>query len=988
MTPERFQLVEDLYHSVLEKAPPERPRFLKESCGEDHELLRYVQSLIGTETEGRLKNLVASTAALETVEKLVGSRVGAYEIQSELGSGGMGDVYLATRADKSYLKKVAIKFVKSGWLSNIIQERFRAERQILANLDHPYIARLLDGGTSSDGRPYLVMEYVDGLCITEFADRNHLDLVQRVKLFRRICEAVQYAHQNLIVHRDLKPANIVITHEGTPKLLDFGVAKLLDSKAGQEQTQTQGWRMLTPDYASPEQFRGDLVTTASDVYSLGAVLYLLLSGKPAFAMAGKTPAETERMVSEQEPERPSLRNPALRGRLGRDLDTVVLKAMRKSPVERYGSVTGLSEDLEAALAGLPLKACNYTWFERSVRLARRNRMGVAAGAVVAASLLASTAVSLGFAARAQTERVRAEGQRSLADQAAQRAILQQARAEANEKEAELRRAEADRERQRADASFAMAERRNQDEHALASEVLFGINDSLKNLPGATAVRTQAITKSAEFLDRLAQDSRGHFKFQQDLARSYSRLAELTGNPIAPNQGDLAGALVLYEKSATIISHLLLSNPRDPVLRQQLAANHVEQLSVLAYLGRGREAEQEGYRAIEIFRGLVSQFPDSAAAINDLASTYVRMASASGSGLFPDRSNDAEHARLARLSFERLVALDPHAQAPRIGLANALGQVSSALLFSGDGKGALSASLEAQKIREQLRVESPGNRAVLESLMFGYGRLGDIVMRGLGTASEGVDYRRTLAYYRQARDLAFLLATKDTANQRAQLDLAIAAARVGDAYSSLGEDRDAIELLRESVGILETLLTADRGNRITQIYLLFSYPRLGIHLLRLNQPGPALAVYERTVQISQPLIDAGDLADTFVLPYSLAKAGLARDAVSRDAPMARKWCDEVVSLALRHISRQQTGDRAKLRSFANIARAAQVYEMLSLQGTELQRRSDRTKALDAYRKANEGWGGPAAAANASANRYDVEVMTDSFAAPARLAALVQ
>src|SRR5579862_6553873 len=235
MTPERLQEVEHLFHDALEREPAERARYLAEACGADRNLRESVEALLQAEpSSGRLRELIESTAALAEPVTLIGRRVGAYQIQREIGQGGMGAVYLAVRADDAYQKQVAIKVVSAGWTSAYVHQRFQSERQILANLEHPYIARLLDGGATFDGRPYLVMEYVDGAPITGWAERHQLDAAARVRLFRRICEAVQYAHQHLVVHRDLKPANILIAAGGIPKLLDFGIAKLVDVEAGSD----------------------------------------------------------------------------------------------------------------------------------------------------------------------------------------------------------------------------------------------------------------------------------------------------------------------------------------------------------------------------------------------------------------------------------------------------------------------------------------------------------------------------------------------------------------------------------------------------------------------------------------------------------------------------------------------------------------------------------------------------------------------------------
>jgi serine/threonine protein kinase len=321
------------------------------------------------------------------------SAIGPYRILRKLGEGGMGAVYLAERDDAQYKKQVAVKLVKRGMASSLIVRRFRNERQILAALDHPNIGRLLDGGSTEDGLPYFVMEYIEGKPINEYADAQNLSTAARLKLFRKVCAAVHYAHQKLVVHRDIKPSNILVTAEGEPKLLDFGIAKLLDADtaAGLIDTGATAVGMMTPDYASPEQVRGLAVTIATDIYSLGVVLYQLLTGRRPYQIKSLSPQDILQAICEQEPLRPSTAvtraqqtagteggsptgrqtrgegrtrtfNPdKLRRRLRGDLDNIVLMAMRKEPERRYASVEQFSSDIERHLDGLPVIARRPPW---------------------------------------------------------------------------------------------------------------------------------------------------------------------------------------------------------------------------------------------------------------------------------------------------------------------------------------------------------------------------------------------------------------------------------------------------------------------------------------------------------------------------------------------------------------------------------------------------------------------------------------------------
>jgi eukaryotic-like serine/threonine-protein kinase len=307
--PERWQQVREILDTAIALDAAQRPVYLDKVCVGDAELRGEVESLLRSHHEAGsvFLNMPAAdlkSAMTETERKSarVGRRIGVYQIVEEIGRGGMGEVYRAVRADGQYDKQVAIKLVRGGLDTSYVLERFRHERQILASLDHPNIARLHDGGTTEDGVPYLVMELIEGTPIDQFCEQQQLGVAERLHLFTQVCAAVQYAHQRLVIHRDIKPGNILVTAEGVPKLLDFGIAKILDPAAGAETTLV---RPMTPEYASPEQIRGEPITTATDVYSLGVVLYRLLTGKSPYRETTRTPLEFARLVCEEEPARPS-----------------------------------------------------------------------------------------------------------------------------------------------------------------------------------------------------------------------------------------------------------------------------------------------------------------------------------------------------------------------------------------------------------------------------------------------------------------------------------------------------------------------------------------------------------------------------------------------------------------------------------------------------------------------------------------------------------
>jgi serine/threonine protein kinase len=439
---DRWREVDRLFEAALDRPPEERVPFLDAACGADAELRAEVAKLLAADEAGSGDFLEQPALALLTTtsgteregtpfeiewpEGAPGPRLGPYRLIAPLQSGGMGTVYRAARDDDQYQRQVAIKMLRAGLCSDEGRHRFRVERQILARLEHPHIARLYEGGETEEGCPYLVMELIDGEPIDRYCDNRRLTIEERLGLFRQVCGAVQHAHQSLLVHRDLKPSNILVTAAGEPKLLDFGIAKELDAAAGDAGLTRTGLRLLTPGYGSPEQARGEPVSTASDVYSLGVLLYELLCGRSPYRLEGLAPHEVEREIGTREPLPPSravdpatpeaeaiaqargLTPRGLRRRLAGDLDNVVAHALRKEPHRRYPSAASLSGDLKAHLFDLPVAARPDSLAYRLTKGVRRHRLGVAAAALLVA-LLSGFLVSLrSQQRRLATERDKAE----------------------------------------------------------------------------------------------------------------------------------------------------------------------------------------------------------------------------------------------------------------------------------------------------------------------------------------------------------------------------------------------------------------------------------------------------------------------------------------------------------------------------------------------------------------------------------------------------
>src|SRR5690348_2421430 len=495
MTPEEWQRIRPILESALELEPAARPGFLDGAC-QDPSVRHEVESLLASHEEAGTSLLESAPVAEIVLEEELrlqlppGKRVGPYEIVGAIAQGGMGTVYRAIRADGQYKQQVALKIVRQEFGGEFTAARFRNERQILASLDHPNIAKILDGGTSAEGTPYFVMELIDGRCITDYCDEHKLSIDARLKLFRTVCSAVHYAHQHLVIHRDIKPSNILVTSEGVPKLLDFGIAKLLDPNLLSENVTVTGagLAVMTPEYASPEQLSNGAITTTTDVYSLGLVLYELLAGRRAYRFANSMPHEIARAVLETDPDKPStatardepageatrnttpitpqvissLRSDSpekLRRRLSGDLDNIVLKALRKEPANRYSSADQLSDDIRRHLEGLPVLARKSSVAYRCRKYVLRHKVVVASAAIVFLSLVTGMFLTLREARIARANQLRAE-------------------------------------------------KRFNDVRALANSLIFEVHDSIQDLAGATPARKLLVTKALQYLDSLSREAAG------------------------------------------------------------------------------------------------------------------------------------------------------------------------------------------------------------------------------------------------------------------------------------------------------------------------------------------------------------------------------------------------------------------------------------------------------------------------------------------------
>ena len=786
MPSDRWKEIEQLCNQALTLTEDQRGAFLQSACVGDDELRREVESLLAFQKRAEnfietpafdqaAKAIAESGYESHTATPRIGRMVSHYRIVERLGYGGMGEVYRAVRADDQYQKLVALKLVRSDFDTQFIQERFRNERQILAGLEHPNIGRLIDGGTTEDGLPYFVMELVEGEPIDRYCESHRLSTIQRLALFRSVCSAVHYAHQHLVVHRDIKPSNILVTAEGVPKLLDFGIAKITDPEhfpRAMEPTAT-AMRMMTPEYASPEQIRGEAITTASDVYSLGVLLYYLLTGHLPYRLSTGAPHEIARAICEVDPEKPSAAMkrveevPGPEGtrvkltpervsetregqleklyrRLQGDLDQIVLKAIRKEKEQRYSSAEQFSEDVGRYLDGQPVLARKATLRYRGAKFIKRHKAGVTAAALAVIILIAGMA-----------------------------AIVRASRLER--------------------AQRARAERRFNDVRKLANSLLTDIHDSIANLPGTAAARKTIVSTSLNYLDSLATESGGDASLQRDLIGAYERVADIQGRPGTENLGDTAGSLASYRKALQIGQALVNANPNSAQDRAEVGLLYLRIGRVLTSMGDYQTALQYDHKALDVYGELTRNDPGNLRWVNNLAQGYLNLA------LHQDFTGDFHssidnYGKAAEL-YGKVRDSSDAALAKR-GLYNVgVTDLWTAMAWSdqGDYTKAQEYDEKALEIRKALLAMKTTNVRAQLDLADTYTHLGNTLWK------KG-DLARAIGEARQAQAIAEKAAAADPNDQRAKSDMADAYYEIGEAFRLQGNFAAALDYGQRTIKI--------------------------------------------------------------------------------------------------------------------------------------------------------------------------------------------
>ncbi len=764
----RWTQVERLFLEAAELPPGAREIFLEDTCGGDSYLREEVLSLLRYDTGGSdageesplLAALQASAASVVDDNPRQGRMLGPYRIEHEIGCGGMSVVYLAVRADGEFHKRVAVKLINRGRDTATVVGRLRRERRILAGLEHPSIARLLDGGTAPDGRPWIAMEYVEGLPIDHFCDQNSLSIEERCGLIDKVCDAVAYAHRNLVVHRDLKPSNILIAPDSNPKLLDFGIAKLLagDEEEDADSPLTRGYsRPLTPEYASPEQMRGDPVGTATDVYSLGLVLYELLAGqRPANSNRTDTIRPSAAAVIAGKPSAAALlagKGTRWSKHLAGDLDNILLKALRPEPERRYLTVEQMQTDLRRHFAGLPVTARKESWVYSCGKFFHRHPVGAPAAALIAIAALASVVTIV--------------------------------------------RAERD-----AQVQKRKAEQRLGQLVELANRALFNVHGAIEHLPGATQARLDIVRTTLEYLDRLNAESGNDGRVLSALASAYARVARVQGSPLQPNLGDLRGAKENYVKAGRILGLLMAASGDHIDLRLQDADLRLEYGGLLAETGRNDDAVAQYRRGIDQVRLVLARDPHNLRARKANSGLHL------GIGQITKYKEPAatRRADLELLPlYEALVHEYPRDADCLLDLAALWSQIGTAFDQEGRPADAVDGFRRSVALRERLFALRPQDVLVQHDLLIAYGHTGDLT--GSPLVINMGEYREAVVWYRKAAAIARLMAAADPSNVQARNDEGTALMRIGTSQTAAGENRDALESLQRAEAILAPLRDA-------------------------------------------------------------------------------------------------------------------------------------------------------------------------------------
>ena len=780
----RWNLIQEIFQGALERDPSERSRYLAEACGYDTELRVEVESLIASDSDAGavLESLVAGD--IREMEQASGSSeegstLGPYRLLRELDSGGMGIVYLAVRSDDQYFQIVAVKMMRKGLETPSLVQRFRSERQMLANLNHPNIGAILDGGETRDGRPYIVMEYVEGQPITDACETAGLTIRERVELFRSVCSAVHWAHQKLIVHRDIKPSNVLVTPQGIVKLIDFGVAKPLGPElipGGAPQTET-AHRLLTPDYASPEQLLGREITTATDIYSLGILLFEVLTGSRPYTLRDLSPAEAERVVCQAGVRKPStVRGLPARTRkeIAGDLDRIVAMAMEVDCVRRYQSAQKLEEDLVRFLQGKPILARRATSLYRFGKFVQRHRPAATVTCAGALALCGSLVYH--------------------------------------------------------SCQSSAAEARIKQVQTLANATISDIGEKLQQSSASVEAQALLFHSALNYLEQLRRNSGNDPRLLLELSKAYTRVGDLEGSPFVANLGNTGTAVTSYQNAlqSALEAHAGL---RDETSARAVIDSYQRLARIQTSQGDVEAAEKNYRQCLALMRDLWGQNPADPGRKQLVATNYLGLGVIRFDSREPDKALENFRAALRTVGSE----MNGNEEHDRT-LAALYLRIGRTLNELRPGTEAIASFRKGITITEDLARRSPPPKQITRSLFAMYHTfvlpLAGEEMLNVGDTQQGE------LYARKALGMAEALAASDSKNAQARADLAFAYWAMGN-VCRLEKPASAAHWYRMSIEL--TRLIVPRSD--AQHFVAFREEALASVLMREDQASERLRLLE-------------------------------------------------------------------------------------------------------------------------------------------------
>lgn len=891
MISEDWNKVKDLLSEVLPLPTSERQKYL-DSAGIGDAARAEVESLLAFEDEAEdIMRLTAVEFATDFFDgedgqnPLLGQQVGNYKIIREIGYGGMGVVYLATRADGKFEQKVALKLLKREMNTAALRRRFENEREILASLEHPNIARLLDAGATDDKIPFLAMEYVEGLPIDTYCQRHQLDLNARLDLFRKVCAAVNFAHRNLIVHRDLKPSNILVNDEGLPKLLDFGISKILSAELEDANAATvTKLGVMTPGYASPEQLQSKSVTTATDIYSLGVILYELLSGHRPFEIKEGDLKEIYNAVLENEPPPPSvlvdtfskefkrkaeaktelkapeylepaprvkrstdpglarytvphtpgLSSQSLRG----DLDNIVLKALRKEPERRYSSAENLAEDIHRHQRGLPVTARPSTFSYRTEKFIKRNGAGVIGGGLVLLAIIAGIIATLW-----QTSVARAES--------------------------------------------AKAEKRFNDVRQLANSYLFDVYPEIENLEGSLKAREKILTNALQYLDSLSSEATGDLELQSELATAYEKIGDVQGALTNSSLGNIQAGLDSYRKAARLREAVYVANPANLEAKEKLANNYYTMARTLWNNSQTAEAEAEFEKGLKLRRELVAAQPDSVQYQNRLATLLIDY------GAIPVFNSQTDKALVlfdeAFAIVEKLRSAEPENPDFKKTLTRLLRVMSKAKGSIGDYEGGQRGLRQAIEVSNELAKQFPQDFRVQRSVWLTHSILCELFIDKNDGPKAVETCVPTIEFPKNAL-------AKEPENGVVAYDLAISHFNSSRGYRLSGDYPNTILHAGKAIEVMSKLSRKTPDNMEYKRNLAVYETEIARAQLKLGRYDAAVKVLENVIATMIPIAEADKETTTY--KYDIAVAyRLSAEACHQkgEKPKAMELIDKAVAI---------------------------------------------------------------------------------------------